>query len=352
MKRYGVLVVDDSSFMRKSISLIIEQDPQFFIVGIARNGLEAIEKIQRLKPDIVTMDVEMPEMDGITAVGEIMRICPVPIVMLSNFTEEGTDATIRSLEQGAVDFFEKSNLVGQNIEKNNIDDFIHKLKNIVEEAKFNVPDFKTHVEDKNEILIKKKSHKKEKMVDLVIIATSTGGPSALQSILPRFPKDFTVPILVLQHMPPGFTRSLAERFNTFCNLQVKEAVDGDILEPGKIYIAPSGFQTLLVKENDSDITLKIKDIYNEEILYKPSINITLNSAAPIYKDRLLTVILTGMGNDGLIGCESVKKYNGHVIVEAEDSCIVYGMPRAVFEAGLADVQVTLSKIFDKIMDYV
>jgi two-component system chemotaxis response regulator CheB len=186
----------------------------------------------------------------------------------------------------------------------------------------------------------------------VIIATSTGGPAALQSLLPKFPDDIPVPILVLQHMPPGFTQSLAERFNTFCNLHVKEAEDGDILEAGNIYIAPSGFQTLLVEEKDNKVALKIEDTMDEKILYKPSINITLNSAAPIYRDRLLAVILTGMGNDGLIGCESVKAYNGHVIVEAEESCIVYGMPKAVFEAGLADIQVTLPNIFDKIMGYI
>lgn len=351
MKRYGVLVVDDSSFMRKSISLIIEKDPQFFIIGIARNGREAIEKVQRLKPDMVTMDVEMPEMDGITAVGEIMKVNPVPVVMLSNYTEEGTDVTIKSLEQGAIDFFLKSKLIGQNVEKKDIDNFIYKLKMIAENVKIPQAEIKVLV-DKNIIATEDKLVQRGQLVDLVIIATSTGGPAALQSILPKFSEDTRVPILVLQHMPPGFTQSLAERFNTFCNLEVREAKNGDFLEAGKIYIAPSGFQTLLFKENDNNVTLKIEDILDEKILYKPCINITLNSAAPIYKERLLTVILTGMGNDGLSGCRTVKKYNGHVIVEAEESCIVYGMPKAVFEAGLADFQVTLPNIFEKIIGYI
>jgi len=337
--------------MRKSISLIIEKDPQFFIAGIARNGNEAIEKVQRLKPDIVTMDVEMPEMDGIMALSKIMETNPVPVVMLSNYTKEGADITIKALEQGAVDFFLKSELIGPNVEEKVVDDFLCKLKMIAENAKVPMREVKSSKEEGIK-LTKSESRERGQLVDLVIIGTSTGGPSALQSILPFFPENTRVPILVLQHMPPGFTKSLAERFDTFCNLCVKEAEDGDILEAGKIYIAPSGFQTLLSKRSDNSISLKIKDMPNEKTLYKPSINITLDSAAPIYKERLLTVILTGMGNDGLIGCGSVKKYNGHVIVEAEESCVVYGMPKAVFEAGLADIQVTLPNIFEKIMLYI
>lgn len=351
MGRYGVLVVDDSSFMRKSISHIIEKDPQFFVVGIARDGIEAIEKVQRLKPDIVTMDFEMPEMDGITALEKIMEVSPVPVVMLSNYTEEGAEITIRALELGAVDLFLKSELIGHNVEEKVINDFLSQLKMIAESAKVPLREVKALGKIDRQS-IKGKSLARGELVDLVIIGTSTGGPAALQSILPFFPEDTPVPILVLQHMPPGFTKSLAERFDTFCNLRVKEAEDGDILEAGNIYIAPAGFQTLLSKKKDDNVSLKIVDMPNEKTLYKPSINITLDSAAPIYKERLLTVILTGMGNDGLIGCRSVKKYNGYVITEAEESCIVYGMPKAVYEAGLADIQVTLSKVFEKIMLYI
>ncbi len=222
MQRYGVLVVDDSSFMRKSVSLVIEQDPQLFIAGIARDGSEAMEKVQRLKPDIVTMDVEMPEMDGITALKKIMEDCPLPVVMLSNYTEEGTEITIRALELGAVDFFLKSELIGQNAGKKVIANFLSRLKAIAESAKIPPREIKA-LGDKGIKSIKNKSAVREQLVDLVIIGTSTGGPAALQSVLPYFPDDTRVPILVLQHMPPGFTKSLAERFDTFCNLPVKEA---------------------------------------------------------------------------------------------------------------------------------
>lgn len=349
MQRYGVLVVDDSSFMRKSISLIIEKDPQLFVVGIARDGNDAIEKVQRLKPDVVTMDVEMPEMDGVTALQKIMEQCPVPVVMLSNYTEKGAEITIRALEHGAVDFFLKSDLVGQDAEKKVVDDFLYKLRMIAGSAKVHLQEINGLGE---RVTPKNSSVKKGQLVDLVIIGSSTGGPAALQTILPFFPADIRVPVLVLQHMPPGFTKSLSERFDNFCNLQVKEAENGDVLEAGKIFIAPAGYQTLLFRRIDNSISLKIEDIPDENIIYKPSIDITLESAAPIYRERLLTVVLTGMGNDGLLGCRAVKKHNGHVIAEAEESCIVYGMPKAVSEAGLADIQAALPDIFDKIMSYI
>lgn len=358
MQQYGVLVVDDSSFMRRCISLIIEKDPQLFIIGIARNGIEAIEKVQRLKPDIVTMDVEMPEMDGMTALKEIMKICPVPVVMLSNRTDRDPEATFQALEAGAADFYLKSVLLQDNVKPEIIKEFLDRLKAIAEKARKPIKEEqkqKVASENVSEILeniLNKPEGWRETrsgLAELLIIGCSTGGPSALQSILPRFPKDTHVPIVVLQHMPPGFTKPFAERFDTICNLRVKEAEDGDILEAGNIYVAPAGYQTVLDKRTDGLITLKIDDYPSVETIYKPSINVTLDSAAPIYKEKLLSVILTGMGNDGLIGCESVKKYNGRVIVEAEESCIVYGMPKVVYEAGLADVQVPLSNIFHEIM---
>lgn len=361
MQQYGVLVVDDSSFMRRCIRLIIEKDPQLFVIGIARNGIEAIEKVKRLKPDIVTMDVDMPEMDGITALKEIMKTCPVPVVMLSNRTDRDPETTFKALESGAADFYLKSVLLEDDVKPEIIKEFLDRLKAIAEKTRKpvkeeqekksaceNISDILENILNKTESWIEAKS----RLADLLIIGCSTGGPSALQSILPRFPKDTHVPIVVLQHMPPGFTKPLAERFDTICNLRVKEAEDGDILEAGNIYIAPAGYQTLLYKKTDGSTALRIEDCASVETVYKPSIDVTLDSAAPIYKERLLSVILTGMGNDGLLGCETVKKHNGRIIVEAEESCIVYGMPRVVYEAGLADVQAPLSSIFHKIMNYI
>jgi len=209
MQKYGVLVVDDSSFMRRCISLIIEKDPQLFIIGIARNGIEAIEKVQRLKPDIVTMDVEMPEMDGMTALKEIMRVCPVPVIVLSNQTDKDPETTFQALELGAADFYLKNALLEENVKPEIIREFLDRLKAIAQKARKcgkkeikqktdseKVSEILDNILSKSEDLIKTKTG----AADLLIIGCSTGGPSALQSILPRFPKDTHVPIVVLQHM--------------------------------------------------------------------------------------------------------------------------------------------------------
>ncbi len=345
MEQYGVLVVDDSSFMRRCISQIIEKEPQFFIIGIARNGQDALEKVQRLKPDIVTMDVEMPEMDGIEALCQIMKVCPVPVVMLSNHTEYGAKTTIKALELGAVDFFLKSELVGDDAAPRAVNTFLNCLKTIVKGVKIPVYEEQIIAQEVQPKVINGSGQR----ADLLVIGCSTGGPSALQSLLPRFTKELNVPIIVIQHMPPGFTGPLAERFDTICNLRVKEAQDGDALETGTIYIAPAGYQTFLNRKSDGTVLLQIEDYSPIETLYKPSVNVTLLSAAQVYKNRLLALIMTGMGNDGLLGCEEIKRQNGKVIVEAEESCIVYGMPKVVFEAGLADAQVPLHQIYQQVM---
>ncbi len=346
--QYGVLVVDDSSFMRRSISMIIEQDPQFFIIGIARNGQDAIEKVQRLKPDIVTMDVEMPEKDGIEALKEIMKLCPVPVVMLSNHTEYGAKTTIKALELGAVDFFLKSAIVGEDTNQESIKQFLNSLKTIVEKAKLPLTEKMNTVEASNNCA----SMVKTTSADILIIGCSTGGPSALQSLLPRFPNNFHIPIVVIQHMPAGFTGPLAERFDTICNLHVKEAENEDILQAGTIYIAPAGFQTFFNRKPNGSVMLTVEDYSPVETLYKPSVTVSLLSAAQVFNDRMVAVIMTGMGNDGLVGCEEVKKQHGKVIVEAEETCVVYGMPKVVFEAGLADIQVPLPQIYHHISQFV
>lgn len=346
MQQYGVLIVDDSSFMRRCISLIIEKEPRFFVIGIARNGLDAIEKVQRLKPDIVTMDVEMPEMDGIEALRAIMKTSPVPVVMLSNHTEDGAKTTLQALELGAVDFFLKSELVGTDTNLHIIDDFLRKLLAIAEGAKLPVKEETRGVSQETE---PKDNGARASKADLLVIGCSTGGPSALQALLPRFPMEIGIPVLVIQHMPPGFTGPLAERFDSLCRLHVKEAQDGDVLTSGTIYIAPAGYQTFLERKRDGSVVLKIDEESPIDTLYKPSVNVTLLSAAQVYGERMVTVIMTGMGNDGLLGCKEVKRNNGRVIVEAEETCIVYGMPKVVYEAGLADVQVPLPQIFEQIM---
>lgn len=345
MSRYGVLIVDDSAFMRRAVSLLFEKDPDFFIVGMARTGVEAIEKIKRFKPDVVTLDVEMPEMDGIAALEHIMKDHPVPVVMLSTVTSEGAEATLTALQLGAVDFFPKSSLIKDPAEPKTIGDFLMRVKSAAQ-ARLPLRNKAASASETAEA----KTKSSPASVDLLIIGCSTGGPSAIQSILPRFTPDFPAGIVVVQHMPPGFTKPLADRFDTLCQLKVKEAEEGDIVMPGIIYIAPAGYQTLFRKTSDGKTRLNI--VADESKWYKPSVDVTIHSASSIYRDRLLAVILTGMGTDGVLGCQEVKRHRGHVIVEAEESCIVYGMPKAVYEAGYADRQVALPHIYREILSYV
>jgi two-component system, chemotaxis family, protein-glutamate methylesterase/glutaminase len=352
MKQYGVLVVDDSAFMRRAISLMLEEDPRFFVIGIARNGVEAVEKVKRLKPDLVTMDVEMPEMNGISALDQIMKTNPVPVVMISSRTQDGAQETLQALSLGAVDFFLKDNLIRNRNGENQSKEFIERLSGIIE-AKwtYSLPMEQSHENDNNEDYHKQEEPgvpiKPQKNTDMVLIGCSTGGPKALQTILPNFPKNFPVPIVVAQHMPPGFTKHLADRFNTLCQMEVKEVQNNQEVKAGTIFICPSGYQTRFEKLEDT-IVFKVDNHDDGQELYKPSIDLTLSSAAPIFKDRLLSVILTGMGVDGTKGCGLVKQFRGKVFVEAEDTCIVYGMPRAVMEAGYADRQYKLSSMYKEI----
>ncbi|USB31749.1 chemotaxis response regulator protein-glutamate methylesterase [Paenibacillus sp. YPG26] len=346
-KRYGVLVVDDSAFMRKTISSMIEDSPDFFVIGRARNGVDAIDKVKRFKPAIVTLDIEMPELNGLETLEILMNEYPVPVVMLSN----GADSTLEAFELGAVDFVIKEQLIQQN-DGLLLEDFYRRLT-AAATAKLPTPLKKTAEEASPVEIIKEAPHQKNNSnKDILIIGSSTGGPAALQTILTRFPAELSVPVLVIQHMPPGFTKPLADRFDGLCSLRVKEAEHNEILQPGTIYIAPAGLQTTLKKNVEGEYIVRLKITSNIETLYKPSIDVTLLSIAAEAGVGLLTVILTGMGDDGLRGCTSVKKSGGMILAESEETCIVYGMPKVVFEAGLVDKQLPLPLIFNQIMTIV
>lgn len=347
MNKLNVLVVDDSAFMRKTISSLIEMSNEFTIIGKARNGIDAIEKIKVLKPDVVTLDIEMPEMNGLEALEVIMKEQPVPVLMLSN----GEDATLEAYELGAVDFVVKHALLEQPSQEV-IRDFWQRLK-IASSAKINT-ELNQNLKMERE-RIAKESFKKVKYElqsdkELIVIGCSTGGPSALQAILPKFDEHFAIPIVVVQHMPPGFTKPLAERFNSLCALNVKEAEHNEVLQPGTIYIAPAGIQTMIQKDNDQ-FTIRLKVYTVIETLYKPSIDVTLFSVAPIIKNRIITVILTGMGDDGLRGCELVKGNGGIVLTEDEETCVVFGMPKVVFNAGLSNSTAPITRMYDEILDH-
>ena len=336
MKRpIRALVVDDSALMRRIITNILDQDAEIEVIGFARNGEDALHKIEQLKPDVVTMDVEMPVLDGLAAVKRIMSTSPVPVIMLSSLTLEGADTTIRALEAGAVDFVTKPT-IGSGVEK---------LAPVLTEKVKTVATASVSREDVPSIPVKRHTiaFSKQGPISLVIIGTSTGGPSALQQVLPKLPANFPVPVIVIQHMPVGFTGPLAKRLHNSSKLSVKEAEAGDRLKPRWAYVAPAGRQ-LLVTGNVGHLSVSLKEQVDYKTLFKPSVDVTMMSAAQACGSSTLGVIMTGMGSDGTQGLRLIKEKEGLVIGQDKQSCVVYGMPRSAFEAGVVDSVIPLDKI--------
>ncbi len=343
MKKVSVLVVDDSAFMRRVITDIIESEPQLTVVDTAKNGKEAIEKIRSMRPDVVTMDVEMPIMDGITALKEIMEENPVPILMLSSLTQEGADATVKALGLGAVDFITKPTSI----------------------FKMNTEDMKTHLLDKIKIAAKAKlqspvvssahqkvtamksiSYSSSGLKKIVALGTSTGGPRALQEVIPYLPQNLPASILIVQHMPPGFTKSLAERLNSISQIRVKEAEEDDVLQPGYAYIAPGDYHLKVIKTGN---TYRIRLTKEDPVSgHRPSVDMMMNSLAQLQISNIIGVIMTGMGSDGAKGMKNLKDQNAYNIAQNEETCVVYGMPKSAVNLGCIDEVIPLQEIAEKI----
>lgn len=332
-KLINVLVVDDSALMRKLISDILSSDSEIKVVGTAINGKFAVQKTKELGPDVIIMDIEMPEMDGISATKHIMKEGPTPILMLSALTTEGSKYTLSALQAGAVDFILKPSAHDPLDISRIREEIISKIKAI---SDANLKQFKpTKIGHYSFNPTTKK---------ILLIGASTGGPQTLEALLQEFPDNIPVPIVIVQHMPPNFTKFLAERLNTVCDIEVKEAKEGDKLENGVALIAPGGFHAeLAMAEDGSDISISLnKD--PPELGVRPSINRLFCSAAKIFKDNTIGIILTGMGSDGTQGAKFIKKENGTIIAEAEESCVIFGMPKEVIKAGYADAVVSLEKM--------
>ncbi|GAB6451420.1 chemotaxis response regulator protein-glutamate methylesterase [Bacillus cereus] len=342
MKKITVLIVDDSAFARQQIRSLLETNNEFEVVGIARNGEDAIKKVSELNPDLITMDIEMQTMNGIEALKHIMNTNPKPIVMVSEYVKAGAKYALESLQYGAVDCILKGEILGYNPNPQAIRNFFEKLK-VATKANVKILEKKERIVPKN---LKKDFLKKE--IDIVFIGCSTGGPNALREILPKIPSTFKLPILVAQHMPKGFTSLMANSFEKTCQLPVKEVEHGEIVEKGVIYIAPAGYQTTIYKRGNYNI-FSVEDNEKYKQVFSPAVDVSLFSLVSIYKERLLTVILTGMGQDGLKGCREAKKQNGYIVTQTKESCVVYGMPKSVDEAGLSDEQVDLYDIYKRIV---
>ncbi len=350
-----VLVVDDSAFMRKALTSMLQEDPEIKVIGTARDGLEAIEQIQKLRPDVVTLDVEMPRMDGLTALKEIMQKCPVPVIMVSSLTTEGAKVTLEALDLGAVDFIPK-NLSELSVNIVKIKGMlIDKIKTIgrrglVKRKPIVRPAEPPKVETPKVEPPKVKIATTERRIGIVSIGTSTGGPKALQEIIPKLPKDFPVPIVIAQHMPPNFTKPFAERLDQLSQLSVKEAEEGEPIKPGMVYIAP-GRGHMRLKRRGIETLISISED-KEDFIYRPSVDALMSSVAETFPGRCLGVILTGMGNDGEKGCKKIKETGGKIFAQSEDTCVVYGMPRAVVEAGIADKIVSIDEMAGEIINAV
>lgn len=347
-----VLIVDDSAFMRNAISGMLTSDQEIEVVGTARDGIEALEKVHSLRPDIVTMDIEMPKMDGLTALKQIMAKNPVPVIMISSLTSEGAKATLDALEFGAVDFIPKnlSDLSVNIIKIRGI--LIDKVKQIARK-KIVPPAAHTSATQK----IRETSPgippviTAGRRMGVVSIGTSTGGPKALHAILPKMPKDFPVPIIIAQHMPPAFTGPFADRLNQICQIAVKEAEEGEPIKPGVAIIAPGRGHMRIKRQRAIETVVTISD-NRDEYIYRPSVDALMFSVAECFPGRALGVILTGMGNDGLKGLIALKKTGGRIFAQNEETCIVYGMPKAVVEAGIADKVLSIEEMAGEIINSV
>jgi two-component system chemotaxis response regulator CheB len=323
-KKIRVLVVDDSGYVITSVTNKLNADPNIEVVGSARNGIEAIEKVKDLKPDVVTLDVIMPEMDGLTALQKIMVECPTPVVMLSALTSENAETTIKALELGAVDFFLKPSAINPVAD----DVLANKIKTAAKCDVLRDGQYKTGVN-----LLKKKasSEKYVPFEKLVVIGASTGGPRSLMRLVPSLPADIPAAVLIVQHMPPIFTRTLAERLDQVSQINVEEAQEGSIASKSKILIAPGDFHMLI--EENGKITLN----QDPHILgVRPAVDVTMKSAAEKYGSSVIGVVLTGMGIDGTEGASCIKSAGGTVLVQDESTSAVFGMPMSVIKAGCAD----------------
>lgn len=355
-----VLVVDDSAFFRHRITEILQQSPNIRVVGTAANGKEAIDRAEQLKPDVITMDVEMPVMDGISAVREIMARCPAPILMFSNLTSEGARTTLDALDAGAVDFLSKNFSPSSTYDEAYVL-LREKVLNIG--LKTNRLTLNKKLSDVSRQAISKPvqskplfkstaavSHKVKGEYKIVVLGASTGGPVALQTVLTQLPADYPLPVVVMVHMPGTFTTAYANRLDDVCKVKVKEAQHNDPLLPGQVLLAPGGKQLLIEKKGDRGY-VEIKDSLPDQT-YKPSVDVGFGSAAMSFGKSVLAVVLTGMGADGKLGAQKLKQAGATVWSQDQESCVVYGMPQAVEKAGLSDKVMPVNSIGEQLVKVV
>lgn len=354
MEPLRVLVVDDSPFMRKSIERMLSTAEDIQVVATARDGQEALDKLAEVKPDIITLDVEMPRMDGLTCLRKIMATQPTPVIMVSSLTQEGAQATLDALAAGALDFLPKESTGGGAAYLQLQAELQEKIRKLARHPRFGRPRPAPSPIARPAGIPGPPAFRlpgakppgqglpSGPMADLLVIGTSTGGPKALQELLPAIPKSLPVPCLIVQHMPPTFTKAFADRLNGLCQVTVKEAEHGEPAKAGHVYIAPGG-QHLFYKPRGTQGYLDLNP-EPSTTLHRPSVDVMFQSVADAYPRQVFSMILTGMGSDGAKGMEQLKRKGAYTVSEAEESCVVYGMPRAAFEKGCVDLVAPLGEM--------
>lgn len=339
-RKLRVVVVDDSIFIRKALKDMIESDGTITVVAEAVNGSDGVDKVKQLKPDVVTMDIEMPVMTGLQALKKLMQEHPLPVIMVSSLTIEGAKETMEALESGAVDFIPK-NLEGKTLNILRLkQDLVEKIKRVAG-SKILGARKKTDLPGMV-VLPSKAGHR----FRIITIGASTGGPRAVQEIIPRLPKDFPVPILIVQHMPSPFTQMFAERLAQMSQIQILEARAGEKLMEGHAYVVPGDYHLSIKKRGPDGLIQLSKEPADAQ--YKPSINTAMISMADAFPSACMGVLLTGMGSDGVEGLRAIRGARGYTIAQDESSCVVYGMPRAAVEAGVVDKVLRLDQIAPEI----
>jgi len=343
-----VLVVDDSAYVRKVVRQMLSRSPFLEVVGTARDGREALEMVAQLEPDVVTCDLNMPELDGVGFVREQMGRRPLPIIIMSIANEAG-EAALTALDAGAVDFVQKPTALATEKIFEVSDELIEKVKAAasITMGRINTP---------ASVNIEATSHPTstvagKALVDLVVIGISTGGPQALKRLIPQLPSDFPVPVAMVMHMPVGYTEMYARRLDEHSPLEVREAREGDALCAGVALLAPAGRHLTFRRQDDGPVVAHL-DSRPFEMPHRPSVDVLFQSAAEVYGQRVLGVVMTGMGSDGRAGAAWIKARGGIVYTEDEETCVVYGMPSSVVEAGLSDRSVRLDQMAQAIREAV
>jgi two-component system chemotaxis response regulator CheB len=335
-RKIRVLVVDDSAFVRKAVVRMLGEAEDIEVVGTAADGEEGLAKAHELRPDVVTLDIKMPKLGGLETLERLMAERPVPVLLLSTLTQEGAEVTLRALELGAMDFVDKSSVEPMSM--------LSLTRELVEKVRA-----LGHARVKGRRRGKGRSAapEKEEAAEVVVIAASTGGPSGLQLLVSALPAGLRATILIVQHIPRGFTRSLAERLDARSAIPVREAADGDLIEPGRVIIAPAGIHSRLRRRG-----ARVRIVLDEEprdALHRPSADVLMVSAASVFGPRTVGVVLTGMGSDGTEGLRAIQAAGGRTLAESEETCVIYGMPKAAVAAGVVSRVVPLDRMAEEIL---